>query len=443
MKVMFIMPCVGKKAGEPYVKTWQMEPLAIAVLSALTPPDVEKVFYDDRLESIPYDEPTNLVAINVETYTARRAYQIGAEFRKRGVPVVMGGFHATLMPEETAEHADAVVIGAAEGLWEQVLEDVKNNNLGNIYEAGEDHDFKNILPDRSIYADKKYTDITLIETGRGCRFNCEFCSICRFFDNKYFPRPIKEVIREIKVTNKKIYFFIDDNIVVDKEHSKKLMKALIPLKIKWVGQVSIDISKDEEIVSLMRESGCIGVLIGFESLRTDNLMTMNKKVNTTIKDYEKALDVLRKYKMAVYATFLFGYDNDVEETFQQTLDFSLQQKFFFTAFNHLVPFPGTPLYDRLEKEKRLVFDKWWLNREYRFGDVAFKPKTFSPDELSDMCLKYREKFYSFPSIFKRGIDFKVNCASLLRFGIFWIQNFFSKKDVARRQGLPLGLREDV
>lgn len=443
MKVTFIMPCVGKKPGVPYVKTWQMEPLAIAVLSALTPKDVEREFFDDRLEDILYDRPTDVVAINVETYTARRAYQIAGKYRERGVPVVMGGFHATLVPEEVQTQANATIIGSAEPVWLTVLADLRENRLQKTYQNIGGNHFAPILPDRSIYQHKKYARVTLIETGRGCRFACNFCSISQFFQREYYSRNIDLVIKEIRQHPSLLYFFIDDNVAVDKEHTKKLFRALIPLKIRWVGQVSIDIARNEELLSLMRDSGCMGVLIGFESLNRENLRSMKKNVNAVLEEYDTALSVIRKYHLGIYATFLFGYDFDTMQTFEDTLEFAIRQKFFFTAFNHLVPFPGTPLYDELENEGRMIYPNWWLQEDYTFGQVAFRPRNFSPDELAETCLSYRKKFYSLSSILRRGMDIPVNSRGLLRSVIFWTQNLLSRNDVDLRQGLPLGFVQIV
>ena len=438
MKVTFIMPCVGKKPGVPYVKTWQMEPLAFAVLSALTPPGVEKAFADDRLEEIPYDDPTDLVALNTETYTAKRAYQIAGEYRRRGVPVVMGGFHATLMPDEAAEHADAVIVGAAESVWARVIDDARHNRLSRRY-SEEGNGFSSTMPDRSIYQDKRYTKVALIETGRGCRYSCNFCSISQFFKRQYYPRDVDLVLEEIRQNPAMLYFFIDDNVAVDRAHTKELLTALIPLKIRWVGQVSIDIARNEELLDLMRRSGCMGVLIGFESLNHENLKSMGKGVNAVLNEYETALATIRRHHLAIYATFLFGYDFDTIETFRDTLEFAIRHKFFFTAFNHVVPFPGTPLYDTLENEGRLLYPRWWLNDDYTFGQVAFKPANFGPAELAETCLEYRRKFYSVRSIAKRGLDVEVNSRGILRSLIFWVENIVSRGDVDLRQGLPLGL----
>jgi radical SAM superfamily enzyme YgiQ (UPF0313 family) len=440
VKITFIMPSVGRKKGQPYVKTWQMEPLAIAVLASLTPAGHELRFFDDRLEPVDYDHRPDLVAINVETYTARRAYQIAHRFRAAGARVVMGGFHATLCPNEVMEHADAVVTGSAEPVWRTVLEDCQAGRLQRQYEGRTA--FASELPDRSIYGTKRYTRITLVETGRGCRFSCEFCSICSFFNRRWTPRPVEDVVEEIRRTHGTLYFFIDDNLGADRAHFRKLLLALEGTGIRWVGQMSNDIARDEGLLDLMESSGCIGVLIGFESLEAQNLEQMNKRVNRGREEYEAAVAALRWRSIAVYATFLFGYDTDTAESFERTLAFAIRQRFFFTAFNHLVPFPGTPLYERLKASGLLLFDRWWLEPSYRFGDIAFRPSRLSPAELSAACLAFRKRFYSLPSLVKRGLDFRANASDPLKFFLFWTQGLVGRRDIELRQGLPLGNQDE-
>jgi radical SAM superfamily enzyme YgiQ (UPF0313 family) len=440
VKITFIMPSVGRKEGQPYVTTWQMEPLAIAVLASLTPPEHELRFFDDRLEPVDYGHRPDLVAINVETYTARRAYQIARRFQGAGARVVMGGFHATLCPDEVTEHADAVVTGSAEPVWREVLDDCAAGRLQRRYEGRTA--FASELPDRSIYGKKKYTSITLVETGRGCRFACEFCSICSFFDRRWVPRPVEDVVREIKRTRGKLYFFIDDNLGADRSHFRRLLQALEGTGIRWVGQMSIDIARDEDLLDLMESSGCIGVLIGFESMEARNLEQMHKKVNGGAEHYEAAVAALRRRSIAVYATFLFGYDTDTAETFERTLAFAVRQRFFFAAFNHLVPFPGTPLYQRLKAGGLLLFDRWWLEPSYRFGDIAFRPARLSPGELSATCLAFRKRFYSLPSLVKRSFNFRANASDPLKFLLFWSQGLAGRRDIDLRQGLPLGSRDE-
>jgi radical SAM superfamily enzyme YgiQ (UPF0313 family) len=238
MKVTFIQPSIGRKKPGEYLKTWQMEPLVIAVLSSLTPAHIERAFFDDRIEEIDYDDPTDLAAISVETYTAKRAYQISAEYRRRGVKVVVGGFHPTLAPDDAKQHADSVVIGEAEGVWQQVLDDAREGRLKESYQAKARPALNGSLPDRSIYKGKRYLSLALVESGRGCRFNCNFCSISAFYNMTYRPRPISEVVKEIQSIRAKTVFLIDDNIAADIDRAKELFRAFIPLGIRWISQIS-------------------------------------------------------------------------------------------------------------------------------------------------------------------------------------------------------------
>jgi radical SAM superfamily enzyme YgiQ (UPF0313 family) len=440
LKILFIMPAVGRKPGQPYVKSWKMEPLPIATLAALTPEDrFIKYFADDRLEPIPFDLAVDAVAITTETYTARRAYQIADRFRKQNIPVILGGFHATLMPQEAAEHADAVLVGEAEGCWENLLDDLAAGTLKTRYE-NRSAAFSQIFPERDIYAGRKYINLAMLETSRGCRYKCEFCSITAFFKQHWTQRPVSDVVHQIRSSQKKNWFFVDDNIGTDIERFEKLLVAITPLRIRWVGQISIEITKHSRLLKLMHKSGCIGVLIGFESINTDNLIQMGKGVNRSIADYESAIGSLRRSGLAVYGTFVFGYDHDTHQSFEDTFRFAIKNKLFFAAFNHLVPFPGTALYERLLQEKRLIYKNWWLEENYRFGEIAFHPKNFTPDELTGLCLEYRRKFYSFKSIISRGNDYRANCRTPFMAALFYSQNVGALRDINLRQNLPLGIQ---
>ncbi len=438
MKITLIHPAVGKIPGKKYIRAWQMESLPIAQLTALMPKNVELSFWDDRIEEIQYEENTDLVAMTVETYTAKRAYQIASEFRRKNVPVIMGGFHPTLCPDEVAEYADCVVVGESENIWLQILADLKNGKLAKKY-VGDTCTFKkNIIPDRSLLKNKDYVNITLLEAGRGCRFNCEFCSIHVFYKRKHNYRNIKNIVEEVNQLKKstKLFFFVDDNIVSDTEQAAQLFKALIPLKIKWVGQTDILIAKNTELLDLMVDSGCQGVLIGFESLSPDNQRVMNKSMIPSMDRMTNAIKKIHKKGIRIYATFLFGYEFDTPNEFNRVLDFCMKNKFFMVGFNHLTPFPGTQLYKRLEKENKLLYNKWWLSDEYTYGMIPFKSK-LKADIIEKECRRIRRKFYSIPSILYRLTNLK-NINSLLMFTFYLLINMLLRKDTGQRKSFPLG-----
>lgn len=438
MRLTIIYPCIGRRPGERYIRSWQMEPLGAAVLAGLTPPDVEVRFYDDRMEDIPYHEPTDLVAISVETYTARRAYQIASLYRDRGVAVVMGGFHATLVPNEVAEFADSVVIGEAEETWPRVIEDFAAGRLQPRYTAERRPSLAGLRPDRSIFSTKRYLPLRLVEAGRGCHFKCDFCAIQSYFSSTQTRRPADEIIEELKRTRAPLVFFVDDNITSNMDEAKEFFRKLIPLKIRWVSQASINAAHDREFLELIKKSGCQGVLVGFESLDPLVLKQMRKGFNLMGGGYEIALKNLREFGIRLYPTFIVGYDHDTDETIDHVLNFALRHRFYIAAFNHLTPFPGTPLYRRLEAEGRLLFERWWLDPNYRYGMVPFTPRGNTPEEVGRLCLQARRSFYSLGSTFQRSLDFKVNSNNLFMWWKFFGMNLMMRREVLQRESYPLG-----
>lgn len=438
MRLTLIYPSVGRKENTPYVRAWQMQPLSMALLASLTPPDIDVRFYDDRMEDIPFDEPTDLVALSVETFTALRAYKIARQFRSRGVPIVMGGYHVTLLPEEAAAEADAIVIGDAEPIWKQMLADARRRDLQPRYDGRGRRTLSGVRPRRELFDGKPYQNITLVEFARGCNFKCDFCSITAFHDANQNHRPAREVVEEMAATGSRRFFIVDDNIVSQPAKVRELCRELIPLHVGWVGQASIHIAQDDELLSLMVKSGCRGVLIGMESLDPANLRDMGKTWNLAGGGYAESLRRFREHGLAVYGTFVFGYDNDDAKVIQRSIDFAREQQLFLAAFNHLIPFPGTPLYKRLRHESRLLKPRWWLDPDCRVGDVVFRPKKMEPRELEEHCLDARRQFYSWPSIWQRLWDRRANARSLLMLAVYMGLNLESHFDIDRRQGLRLG-----
>jgi radical SAM superfamily enzyme YgiQ (UPF0313 family) len=252
-------------------------------------------------------------------------------------------------------------------------------------------------------------------------------------------RPTDEILREIKRVRheKKLFFFVDDNITSNLAEAKAFFRALIPLKVRWVSQSSINAAHDEEFLDLLARSGCMGVLIGFESLDPGNLKDMNKSFNTMRGGFERALANLRRHRIRVYGTFVFGYDRDAPGSFDKTVRFARDQGMYIAAFNHLTPFPGTPLYRRLQSEGRLLYDAWWLDGRYSYNQIPFRPAGMTPQELQRGCLEARRDFYSWPSILRRGFD-PVNRADGFMWRNFYLINAMHRSDVSMRDGHPLG-----
>lgn len=440
MRILFITPHIGRKSNMKYVRTWQMEPLTIATLAALTPDDVEIEFVDERLgEHIDYSKKRDLVVITVEAYTAKRSYEICADCRLHGLTTLLGGYHVMLLPQEAQEYCDSIMIGFAEPLWEEVICDIRQKKIKPTYIQDKTIMYPFVIPRRNIFGERNYFDLHCVETGRGCPFTCEFCSITSVTEAKYIIRPIDTVVQDIQSLKGKRVFFVEDNFIGNKKHAKELLKSIIPLGIKWVGQGTLNMANDSELLELMKESGCAGVLIGFESLKNETLLAMNKPINTRFGSYEKLIKQLHKYGIALYGTFVFGYDTENVTDIRLTVEKAIDYGIFMAAFNHLLPFPGTPLYTRLEKEKRLVYDKWWISPEFRFGEVPFYPKNMSREELHEECLRARDRFYSVSSIARRGFkNIEGNCGSLQKTGAYLWINYLLRREIAEKDGLPLG-----
>src|SRR5262245_59635676 len=439
MRLTLVHPCIGRRPGQKYIRTWQMEPLPAATLAGLTPREVDVRFYDDRMERIPLDEPTDLVAMSVETYTAKRAYQIASEYRRRKVPVVMGGFHPSLCPDEVANYAEAVVTGEAREVWPRVLNDARHGRLEKFYRPTARPALAGLRPDRSIFQGKRYLPIGLVEAGRGCHFKCDFCAVQTVFAQSQIRRPVDEIISELAAIKraKKLFFFVDDNITSNLPQAKEFFRALIPLGIRWVGQSSINAAHDEEFLELLVRSGCQGVLVGFESLNPANLATMNKSFNVARGGFIQALANLRRHRLRLYGTFIFGYDRDTPESFGETVEFAKDHALYIAAFNHLTPFPGTPLYRRLHEEKRLLYENWWLDERYSYNRIPFQPRGMTPELLQHNCLAARREFYSWRSILRRGLA-TANRGNWFMWRNFYLINALHRSDVSLRDHYPLG-----
>ncbi len=433
MKITFIRPnfCDARS-------TDAMEPLAFAILAAQTPDGVDVTLVDERLEPVPYDAPTDLVAITVETYNARHSYQIATRFRQRGVPVVMGGYHPTFLPKEALQFADAVVVGDAEDVWGSIVSDARAGVLQKLYRGTEAPPLAGLKLQRGIFQGKRYAPIPLVQYGRGCRYACEFCSIRAFYGTNLRQRPVREVVAEIEALDRRHIFLVDDNIFVDAPKAEELFRALVPLRIRWSCQVSIDVAGNDKLMRLLEQSGCTTAVIGFESLDARNLRQMKKSWNLRCLDFDTAARKFHDRGIMIYGSFLFGYDEDTPDSFDRCLEFALRSKFYLANFNPLTPMPGAALHDRLQSEGRLIHDRWWLALDYRYGQATFHPRKMTADQLTEGCFRVRREFNRFSSIASRALNFGANGRDPYRLWLYGASNLLSRREIHRKQGRPLG-----
>ncbi|MDA3852066.1 MAG: radical SAM protein [Spirochaetaceae bacterium] len=439
MDITLIKPKIGHPKGGEYLDEGRMEPLMLGVLGGLTPPEHHLTLWDDRFEPIDFDRPTDLVAITVETFTARRSYEIALEYRNRGVPVVMGGIHASLLTQEVAQHCDTVITGDAEQVWSILLEDFQSGEMKAIYKGIPGPAQGITQPRRDLFAGKGYLPVSLIQFSRGCPNHCFYCATSAFFEHTHHVRPVDRVIQEIG--DKKLLFFVDDNFTSNKAAAKELLRAMIPLKTHWVGQMSLDVALDDELLTLLQKSGCMGFVVGFESINSDNVTWMKKNnVNSGVsRAYEEQISRLKDFGFQIWAAFTLGHDFDTQSSIEDTVAFALKHRFSFAAFNILLPYPGTPLYDKLNEENRLLFNgNWWLHTDYRFNHAAFIPKHMTPDQLTQAGMAGRKKFNSFPSVVHRALDLKTNLRSLPKLWIYMKYSLLFRREVARKENMILG-----
>jgi radical SAM superfamily enzyme YgiQ (UPF0313 family) len=426
VKIELIVPAVEENARIPN--------LAFPILAGLSPTDVEISFTDDLLTPVDLKKDlkqVDLVGITVLSKTALRAYEIADAYRKKGIPVVLGGIHPTALPGEAKEHADSVAIGEAEEVWPHLLEDVRMGNLKPFYRQEGYTDLSRIpIPRREILPKRGYLPLDVVQVTRGCPFRCEFCTVQKFFGETYRFRPISDVVEEVRHLPHRWMMFNDDNIIGNPSYSKELLKALIPLKKKWFGQVSLSGLKKVENIEWLAKSGCNSLFIGFESLSKKNLMRSQKFQNDP-SEYREIIESLHRFGIAICGSFVFGFDEDDPSVFEETVSFSVQTKLFSAIFMILTPYPETAFYHRVKNEGRLVQDQWWLLENPEDSAPYFLPMKMSAEVLREGWKRAWREFYSFPSIWKR-FHWDYSPTLINRFVYFpfqWMQHRFTKKKI--------------
>ncbi len=404
MKIKLIAPHEQSEDNISSAQTFKVQKVNLPLLAALTPHEHEVKIVDEAFAPDDLDEEVDLVGITVITDLALRAYQIADTYRERGVKVVMGGIHATVLPGEALQHADAVVIGEAEEVWPKLLWDEASGMMQKLYCANKPTNLNGMpIPRRDVYPEplyKSYTPLAFgIETARGCPYDCEFCSIGSVMGRQYRARPVPAVISEIESIDSPNLFFVDDTLALNRPTSKKLFTEMIPLRLKWAGQGPVSLAEDLELLRLMRRSGCVGLLIGFESVQKEAHDGMKKIRNLRIA-FSEAIRRFHGEGIAILGAFIFGFDHENKDVFDQTLEFSIKNRLDCIELRILAPFPGTRLYKRLLDEGRLFVPNWWLHG-YPPDTLLFQPKGMTSEELIEGFIRLNRQTYSYGSMIRR------------------------------------------
>jgi radical SAM superfamily enzyme YgiQ (UPF0313 family) len=374
--------------------------LSLPTVAALTPSDWKVTIHDARAHPVDFDRDVGLVGITAFSAETPSAYEIADKFRAKGVPVVMGGVHATAMPDEALEHVDAVVIGEAEEVWETLLRDLEKGELKRKYKADQLCDMRNMkIPRRDLLDRDMYVSaFNTIQATRGCPFDCEYCSVTQVFGQEYRMRPVHHVIDEIRAFDTRDFMFIDDNICGKPSYAKELFRALTPLKKVWGAQTSITFARDEELLDLYAKAGGRYAFIGLESISEDNLAQMNKKWNRS-DGFAYAIDRIHAAGINILGSFIVGLDGDDHTVFKRMLEFIDKHKIDAAEFHVLTPLPGTRLAAAMDADGRII-DRDWAR--YTACETVFQPKQMTPEELDRGFYSMWHEMYTFPKIIKRS-----------------------------------------
>ena len=459
MKVKLIFPSLIDSANRSYDRTFLSEtmklflgfglgksnaapPMSLLMLAAVTPRDVEVQFVDERFDNVDLDEDVDLVGITVVTRAAPRAYQIADEFRKRDVTVVLGGIHPSVLPQEAILHADAVVIGEGEKVWPQILADFRRGRLREFYEGGHRTSLNSLpWPRREIVPDpERYLSMKVVIATRGCQNSCTFCSAGLALGKKYRTRNVRDVIDEISSVPGRFVFFADDNLGWDIAYAKELLRALTPLKVNWLGAITVSALEDIELVDLMAESGCLALDLGFESI-SSRVITAIKKHQTNDPDrYPLLIERIHSRGIPIFGNFMVGFDDDDQGVFGELIRFINDTCLEGPSVNVLMPYPGSSIFRQYEKERRL-FHKDWTYYDTAGGYVVYQPRQMTPEELVNGYLRVTREIHT-PGAFLRRV---LGAGTLLSVGTLLGMQFNLQKRATveaetpgRKRALALG-----
>ena len=403
-KLILINP-VGQKSGFVLSRFSIFPPLGLAYIAALTPSSWDVEIIDENIEEFEFKK-ADLVGITSFTSNINRAYELAKTYKSEGVKVVIGGIHASLLPDEAESHADAVIIGEAEHIWKTVIDNFENNTLKKRYK-GLVVDCRNfhILPRRDLLSPKYFWGT--IQTSRGCPFDCDFCSVTQYLGGQYRKKNVNDILDELETIDNEFVFFLDDNLIGHGEKSEReaieLFKGMRKRNIrkKWWMQTSINTGENEEVLKYASKSGCLFALVGIETIREENLKEMKKGINLKVgvENYKKIINKFHKYGIGVLGTFIIGNENESKEYYEELTKFIIKSGVDAVQISILTPLPGTNLYDRLESQNRLIYDHYpedW--DKYRFSYLVHRATGITEDDVYSGNNYIKSKLYS-PHIF--------------------------------------------
>ena len=395
-RLLLIYPATHKLG---WVKRFQLPSLSLKQVAAATPPEWEVLLADEVQEDIDFDGQYDLVGITAMTHQAVRAYQIADRFRSRGIPVVLGGIHPTVLPDEAIQHADAVVMGEAEPVWAGLLQDLLEGKLQQFYQVLPSGDELTIPWSRyDFLAPRKYLTTKTLQASRGCPYNCPFCTVTPHFGRTFRYRDPEDVLAELRSFKPGLMVFLDDNILGDPERAKPILKGMAGMGLKWGGQANLRFAEDPELVRLLAASGCIGIFVGLESVDGAYANLPKTAGKSSQADLIKRI---RDTGVVVEVSVIFGFDDHDEGVFERTVRYLENCAASLPTFHILTPYPGTALFSQFQQEGRLLHTDW---QRYDHGQVVYQPKQMSPKRLHQGWQEARREAYRWPAIAGRVLQ---------------------------------------
>ena len=397
LKLLLIAPADVDMAGQ---EGKQLHHLSLAIIAALAAPDFDEVeIVEEHHTRLDLDARADLVGITMMTCQSPRGYWLADHFRRRGIPTIAGGSHASFMVKECLEHFDSVVVGEVETVWADLMADLKKGKLAPSYKADKRPDLRYLpIPRKDLFRGKTTLNAGILQTSRGCPLGCGYCTVTTLYGREYRTRPVEAVVEEIRRYPSKAFLIVDDNVFFSHTYARELFEALIPLRIKWFSQASLELaSRDKSLLKLAARSGCVGLFVGIESLDQDTLNAAHKKFNHVAK-YEEHLAALRHAGLTVVGAFMFGFERDTPATFDRVYDFAVRNRLATITPGIVTPLPGTALYQTMESNN-LILDRDW--RHYSCEVLVSRHPTMSRAEIHEHYDALSRRFYSWRSIAAR------------------------------------------